>query len=52
LALDEYLELLDTTGRQVREGKREAIRADLRPILERLRINAGIAGTLIRSHLR
>jgi len=42
MTLDEYLELLDWTGRQVREGKRGAIRADLRPILERLHINADV----------
>jgi len=40
ISLDEYLELLDWTGRQIRADKRGAIRADLRPILERLRINA------------
>ncbi len=40
MTLYEYLELLDWTGRQVREGKRGAIRSDLRPILERLHINA------------
>ncbi len=40
MTLDEYLELLDWTGRQMREGKRGAIRSDLRPILERLHIKA------------
>jgi hypothetical protein len=40
ITLDEYLELLDWTWRQVRADKRGAIRADLRPILERLHINA------------
>jgi REP element-mobilizing transposase RayT len=40
MTLDEYLELLDWTGRQLRQGKRGAIRADLRPILERLHIKA------------
>ncbi|HVC93852.1 MAG TPA: hypothetical protein VND64_09180 [Pirellulales bacterium] len=40
LTLDEYLELLDWTGRQVRGEKRGAIPAALLPILERLRINA------------
>jgi len=42
LSLDVYLELLDWTDRQVRERKRGAIRADLRPILERLHINANV----------
>ena len=40
MTLDEYLELLDWTGRQVRSDKRGAIPAELRPILERLQINA------------
>ena len=40
LTLDEYLELLDWTGRQVRTDKRGAIPAALLPILERLQINA------------
>jgi REP element-mobilizing transposase RayT len=40
LGLDEYLALLDWTGRQVRADKRGAIPRDLRPILERLSINA------------
>src|SRR5487761_1684717 len=40
LALDDYLALLDWTGRQLRRDKRGSIPADLRPILERLSINA------------
>jgi REP element-mobilizing transposase RayT len=36
--LTDYLELVDWTGRQLREGKRGAIPADLPPILERLQI--------------
>jgi hypothetical protein len=40
LALDDYLRLLDWTGRQVRLGKRGAIPADLAPILERLQVAA------------
>ena len=40
LTLDEYLELLDGTGVQVRSDKRGAIPTALLPILERLRINA------------
>ena len=38
LSLDEYLRLLDWTGRQVRQGKRGAIPKTLAPILERLAI--------------
>ena len=40
LSLDDYLALLDWTGRQIRSDKRGAVPADLRPILERLAINA------------
>ena len=40
LNLDDYLALLDWTGRQIRADKRGAIPAHLRPILERLSINA------------
>jgi REP element-mobilizing transposase RayT len=39
MTLDEYLELLDWTGRQVRADKRGAIPLHLAPILERLHIN-------------
>jgi hypothetical protein len=39
MTLDEYLELLDWTGRQVRADKRGAIPLHLAPILERLGIN-------------
>ena len=38
MSLDDYLRLLDWTGRQVREDKRGSIPADLTPILERLGI--------------
>ncbi len=38
LTLDQYLSLLDTVGRVIREGKRGFIPADLPPILERLKI--------------
>lgn len=37
--LDQYLKLLDWTGRQIRCDKRGAIPSDLRPILERLEID-------------
>lgn len=40
MSLEEYLCLLDWTGRQIRSDKRGAVPADLRPILERLSINA------------
>jgi REP element-mobilizing transposase RayT len=40
LSLDDYLALLDWTGRQVRVDKRGSIPAQLRPILERLSVNA------------
>lgn len=39
MTLDEYLELLDWTGRAIRTGKRGAIPAHLAPILHRLRID-------------
>ena len=38
ISLDEYLQLLDWTGREVRRDKRGSIPADLAPILERLQI--------------
>ncbi|MGH9655347.1 MAG: transposase [Bryobacteraceae bacterium] len=40
LSLDDYLALLDWTGRQIRSDKRGAIPDNLRPILERLAIKA------------
>jgi hypothetical protein len=40
MSLDDYLALLDWIGRQVRADKRGAIPAHLRPILERLAVNA------------
>jgi hypothetical protein len=38
ITLEKYLELLDWTGRQLREGKRGVIPDSLAPILERLRL--------------
>ena len=38
LTLDEYLSLLDWTGRQIRQGKRGAIPDHLAPILDRLNV--------------
>ncbi len=40
LRLEQYLELLDWTGRQTRPDKRGQIPADLLPILERLRLSS------------
>src|SRR6185503_1155858 len=40
LVLDDYLKLLDWTGRQIVSGKRGAIPADLAPILDRLHIQS------------
>ncbi|MEA5446473.1 transposase [Gammaproteobacteria bacterium AB-CW1] len=39
-SLDDYIELVDWSGRIVREGKRGAIPEDLPPILDRLEIDA------------
>jgi hypothetical protein len=39
ISLDQYLKLLDWSGRQLQAGKRGAIPADLAPILERLGID-------------
>ncbi len=41
LRLDTYLQLVDATGRIVRNDKRGSIPADLLPILDRLEIDAG-----------
>ncbi|MFH1137805.1 MAG: transposase [Pseudomonadota bacterium] len=40
LTLDQYLEILDWTGRQLREAGKRSIPADLEPILERLRVDS------------
>jgi hypothetical protein len=40
LKLEQYLELLDWTGRQTRPDKRGQIPAELLPILERLRVSS------------
>jgi len=42
MTLDEYLELLDWTGRQVRRDKRGAIPQHLLPILRRLQVNTDV----------
>ena len=42
ITLDNYLTLVDTTGRIVREGKRGAIPAALAPILERLQLDLDV----------
>ena len=41
MSLDEYLQLLDCVGRQVRSDKRGAIPAELAPIVQRLGIQSG-----------
>jgi len=40
ISLDDYLKLLDWTGRQVRQDKKGSIPSELAPILQRLQINA------------
>jgi hypothetical protein len=42
MSFAEYLNLLDWTGRQLRNDKRGAIPADLAPILERLQIGGEV----------
>ena len=49
ITLDEYLTLVDTTGRIVRSDKRGAIPANLAPILDRLHINLDAWLSLMRS---
>lgn len=40
MELDDYLKILDWTGRQLRRDKRGAIPGDLAPILDRLGMSA------------
>ena len=47
MTLDEYLELLDWTGRQIRSDKRGAIPGHLAPILARLNIHGDLWMTTI-----
>ena len=49
VTLDEYLTLVDETGRIVRGDKRGAIPANLAPILDRLHINRDAWLSLMRS---
>ncbi len=49
LTLDQYLELLDWTGRQVRADKRGAIPVDLAPILARLHVSTNCWVDLVAS---
>lgn len=49
ITLDDYLTLVDETGRIVRGDKRGAIPANLAPILDRLRINTDAWIALMRS---
>jgi hypothetical protein len=48
MGLDDYLRLLDWTGRQVRREKQGSIPADLAPILERLKIVPGIWSAMVQ----
>ena len=47
--LNDYLQLLDWTGRQIRRGKRGYIDSDQPPILERLRIDRGAWQAMMQS---
>ncbi|MBN8523813.1 MAG: transposase [Planctomycetes bacterium] len=49
ITLDDYLTLVDETGRIVRDGKRGMIPAHLAPILDRLRIDLDAWLSLMRS---
>jgi len=49
IALDDYLTLVDETGRIIRSGKRGAIPAHLAPILERLDLDLDAWLDLMRS---
>ena len=40
LGLDQYLDMLDWTGRQLRENRKKSIPNEFKPILERLRIDS------------
>ena len=39
MKLDEYLELVDWSGRMLREGKRGSVPSELAPILKRLKVD-------------
>jgi putative transposase len=52
LSLDEYLDLVDTTGRLIRSDKRGFIPKHLQPILERLDIDAEHWVDLMRANQR
>ena len=39
ISLEEYLEVLDLTGREIKEGKKGYVPTELKPILKRLEIN-------------
>jgi hypothetical protein len=47
VTLDDYLELLDTSGRILRDGKAGSIPAHLAPILERLGIKVDLWSKLV-----
>ena len=42
ITIEQYLELVEWTGRQIQEGKRGIIPGHLAPILERLNIDASL----------
>lgn len=48
--LDDYLKLLDASGRIVRDGKKGAIPDHLQPILDRLGVRAEMWGTLVNDY--
>jgi hypothetical protein len=48
MGLDDYLRLLDWTGRQVRRDKQGSIPSDLAPILERLKIVPDIWSAMVQ----
>jgi hypothetical protein len=52
ISLEDYLQLLDWAGREVREGKRGAIPEELAPILERLGIESGEVSETVREFPR
>ncbi|MCS5711800.1 transposase [Candidatus Berkiella aquae] len=48
-ALSDYLQLVDSTGRIFREGKRGAIPQDIAPILSRLHLNPGTWLSMVKN---
>ncbi len=50
MSLDDYLQLLDTSGRMVREGKSGSIPNHVRPILERLGIRSEMWSAVVSGY--